>query len=60
MLIAHDDKAERTYRGPSDFAHDAEVWVRVEGGIATTMKNHFGPFNAVKIIDYKRPKQTTA
>lgn len=56
VLIAHDDKAEKTYKGPSDYAHDAEVWVRVEQGKARTMKNHFGPHNTIDVIPYGATK----
>lgn len=50
MLIAHEEKNNRTYKGSSAFAHDADIWVRVEKGIATTEK---GPPGSVKIIDWK-------
>lgn len=57
FLIAHEVKRGGGYKGPSDLAHDAEIVVRVEKGIATTEKNHFGPHNSIRVFEWSDQKQ---
>lgn len=41
MFITHEEKSERTYKGGSGLAHDAEIIARVERGCAVTEKSHY-------------------
>lgn len=42
FVIAHEGKDGRYYKGSSDLAHDTEVQIKVDSGLATTLKSHYG------------------
>lgn len=42
VWIAHAQKDGRTYLGDAAWAHDADIVIRCDGGMATTLKNRYG------------------
>lgn len=53
VVIAHEDKTGRYYKGKADLAHYTETVIRVHQGVAETRKNHWGPTpKSMKVMEW--------
>jgi hypothetical protein len=50
IFIAHALKNKTSYRGSTDWAHDLDINIKVDQGLATSTKNRFSPVGEFRIF----------